>query len=58
MNASKRQRISKDRILLPALVVALVVAITIYNNARDSPRHYLLRRALVSPKLSGMEETS
>jgi len=38
--------------LVPALVVTLVFMIHMYNATRDGLRHYLLRKALVHPKLS------
>jgi hypothetical protein len=38
--------------LVPAFVVAIITAVIVYNNIRDNGRHYLLRRALVKPKMS------
>ena len=40
------------RRLFPAFVVAFVAAVVIYNNARETPRHFLRRRALLHPKFS------
>ena len=38
--------------LIPALVVAFVVCILAYNNARVTPKHYLSRQSLVHPNFS------
>ena len=38
--------------LLPVFVVAFIISIVIYNNARLTSKNYLLRRSLVHPKFS------
>ncbi len=43
---------SNNRRLVPALAVALVFLICIYNRTSNGQRHYLKHKALVHPKLS------